>query len=531
MPDWPAPVERDAEVIQLREQLAIATNNLEFADDQISEAWADVELALEDRGWWRLTSEAQYQFSREGLGRGADVARVYAVVNPLIKRAIALRTSYVWGQGVSIVARDADVNEVVQDFLDDPGNKAVLHSGEAHERQERLCATDGNLFWACFTSPLTGRVQVRSLLFDEILEVITNPEDRSEPWFYLRQWSTVGLLPSGTGSGATSVNQVRRTYYPALGYYPASRPRTINGVPVAWDAPVLHAKVNDIEGWKFGIGDAFAALPWARMYSEFLTDWARVVKALSKFAWRLTGDRSSKAQAAAKKIQQVVGDVNTQALGGTKAGQMLGAGPGVNLEAIPKSGATIDANSGKPIAAMVGSAMGVPVTMLLADPGQTGARAVAETLDRPTELEMLKRRDFHKNVRAKLLEYVIQQAVIAPQGPLRGSIQRAAGASRLDVQLADDVDSTVDIVFPEMTQQDPETLINAIVNADSTQVLPPLVVARLLLQAIGVDDVDEILDDITDDDGNFVPPAVTVGSAAADRFRAGQDPAALLGNE
>jgi hypothetical protein len=64
----------------------------------------------------------------------------------------------------------------------------------------------------------------------------------------------------------------------------------------------------------------------------------------------------------------------------------------VNLEAIPKSGATIDSESGKPLAAMVAAALGMSVTMLLADPGTTGARAVAETLDKPTILEMGMRR-------------------------------------------------------------------------------------------------------------------------------------------
>ena len=38
------------------------------------------------------------------------------------------------------------------------------------------------------------------------------------------------------------------------------------------------------------MGDVYAAMPWARAYKGFLTDWARLVKALSKFAWRLTGD-------------------------------------------------------------------------------------------------------------------------------------------------------------------------------------------------------------------------------------------------
>lgn len=526
MPDWPNPQVQEAEVVQLRTALAQETNNRELMAEELQESFADAELAMEDQGWWRLTAQGQYEFSRNGLQRATDVSRVAAIVNPLLKRGVALRTAYVWGQGLSISARDADVNDLIQGFLDDPGNRASFSGEQAQERQERTCATDGNLIFACFTSPLTGRVQVRTFLFDEILDVITNPEDRTEPWFYLRQWSTIGLLPSGSGVGAASANQVRRSYYPALGYYPAQRVQSINGIPVAWDTPVLHARVNDLDGWQWGIGDIYAALPWARMYNEFLVDWARIARALSKFAWRLSGDRSSKARAAAARVQQVATDVDSLG-GGNRAGQLAASGPGMSLDAIPKTGATLDSQSGKPLAAMVASAIGIPVTMLLADPGQTGARAVAETLDRPTELEMEQRRSFHRDVRRQLLDYVIDQAVIAPQGPLKGTIRRAPG-DRLEVHLAGDVERTVDVVFPEMTQQDPEKFIEAIVAADGTNTLPPLTVARLLLQALGVDDLDEVLEDMTDDAGNFIPPDVTAGQVVVDAHNRGQDPAALV---
>jgi hypothetical protein len=43
-----------------------------------------------------------------------------------------------------------------------------------------------------------------------------------------------------------------------------------------------------------------------------------------------------------------------------------------------------------------------------------------------------------------------------------------------------------------------------------------------------VKDVDEILDDITDEDGNFIDPSVTAGQAAVDAFRRGEDPASTL---
>ena len=48
---------------------------------------------------------------------------------------------------------------------------------------------------------------------------------------------------------------------------------------------------------------------------------------------------------------------------------------------------------------------------------------------------------------------------------------------------------------------------------------------------IGVEkgrDVDEILDQFTDDAGNFIDPNVSAGDAAVDAYNRGDDPAAVL---
>ncbi|GAA3843951.1 hypothetical protein GCM10022226_78690 [Sphaerisporangium flaviroseum] len=67
------------------------------------------------------------------------------------------------------------------------------------------------------------------------------------------------------------------------------------------------------------------------------------------------------------------------------------------------------------------------------------------------------------------------------------------------------------------------------VEADSTQYLPPLVVVRLLLQVLKVRDVDEIIAHVTGDNGEFISPRDTAGQEAVDRFRRGEDPASAFG--
>lgn len=496
----------------------------------LEESMVDLELALEDAGWQRLGVNAAHEFSRAGLRRSAQVARIMVTANPLIRRGVNLRIAYVWGGGVTIVARAAgddggqDVNAVVQAFLDDDGNRAALTSNQAHEESERALGTDGNRFIACFTNPRTGRVQARTIPADEVEDVITNPEDRDDPWFYLRQW-TAQVVEPGSAGGTRTRKETRRALYPALRHRPAIRPRSIDGIPVQWDAPVKHVSVNRLDGWKFGIGDAYSAISWARGYKEFLEDWARLVKALSRFAWRATGDKRGKAQAMAARARQAASTSTTGQPNDVGATAVMG--PGQHLEAIPKSGATIDSQSGKPLAAMIAAGLDVPLTMLLADPGVTGARATAETLDHPTELMAGMRRTLWADTLRDILGYVIDQAVKAPAGPLSGTIRRDDNGREV-IELAGDTPRTIDVDWPDLTETSLDTLMAAVEKADGIGKLPPLLIVKLILQALKVKDPDEWIEQVTDDDGNFIDPGASAGQAAVDAFRRGQDPAEAL---
>lgn len=521
---------------RLQETFYRATGRAELAEelsaerravDFLTESMADLESRMYEPGWQELTASAAQEFSRQGLEQITAVCRVMAIKSPLIKRGLSLRQAYVWGEDVEISARDPKVNQVIQEFLDDEGNRRTFTGPGAREANERALGTDGNLFFALFTDPRTGRVQIRVVPWDEITDVITNPEDRSEPWFYRHQ----GWQDTRDPASGAVITRPRVAYFPALGYRPTRRPGTMRDItgedaPVRWDAPVVHIKVNALTGWKFGIGDAYAAVDWAMAYKDFLTDWARLIKSLSRFAWKLTTKGSK--QAAAK--TRVAAQPSRAASGESNhSGATAMVTPGMELEAIPKTGAVIDSESGRPLAAMVASALDVPVTMLLGDPGVTGARATAETLDTPTEMMAKQRRGIWSEAVNAILQHVIVSSVRAPDGPLRGTITQTG--SREQLKLRGRAEATIDIAWPDLTKTPTSVLIEAITKADQTTYLPPLVVARLLLQALGVQDVDEILKDLTGPEGVFVPPGVTAGQAAADRFRRGEDPAPVTGGD
>lgn len=521
----------------VRDRIALAEQRADAAEanlELVAEGIAELELALEDRGWERLLAGAVQEFSLDGLKRASALAAVMAVSHPLIKRGLALRAAYVWGKGVQITARAngdegaQDVNKVIQAFLDDRGNRKAFTGAQARQRLERTLGTDGQVCALFFTNPRTGAVRVRTFPFAEMADVFTNPQDRTDVWFIKRIWTSQTIDPA---SGMPVTTREAR-WYPALGYRPLTMPSVIGGIPVERDVPILHIRANELEGWVYGIGDAYAALPWARAYRDILTDWVTLFRALSQFAFRLStkGSKAQQARRALAARQQAP----APAANADRAGATAVLTEGDTLEAIPKTGATIDADSGRPVAAMIAASLGVPVTMLLTDPGVTGARATAETLDEPTENEMNGRRDLWGEVYRDICEHVIWAAVRAPQGPLKGSIVRDPLDNRDVVTLdgdEDESDHTIEITWPDLTQTPVNVLIAAIAEADATGKMPPVETLKLLLRALGVDDIDEIIEKMLDDQGNFIDPKATAGQSAADAFRRGQDPAAVVGDQ
>ena len=490
----------EAEVEALRKNLHLAVETMQdlFAVESI----AELELAFEDKGWKRI-GHSDDQFSEKGRQSARDVARTMAIANPLIKNGIAIRTGYIWGKGVQIQVEDdpdsgQDINEIVQTFLDDPDVRASFSGTQAREELERALGTDGERFWSLPTDSKTGQVKIRILKPDEIVGILTDPEDPSRPWFYRREYDHHEVDFGGNKKQAVP----RTVFHPALGYAPPSRQRTIYdaeaaaaGASILWDQPVRHMAVNRV-GLR-GVGDAYAALPWARGNKEFLEAWLTLTKALSQFAFRATSTSSKKVQALAQRVTSAAQQAGGPDVGGTFVGT-----PGNTIEAIPKTGANIDADSGRPISVMVAAAFQIPVTTLLGDPGATGARAVAETLAEPTQNAMNLRRDIHADAIRDIVNYVIDSAVKAKR--LRGTVTIIG--DREVVDLPEDDSRLVTVGWPNYSDIPVDVLVKAITTADQTMKVPPLVTLRLLLAALDVDDPEEIIEQVTDDAGNWIPP-------------------------
>lgn len=498
----------------LRGELVATRANTEL----LAEAYADLEALYRDDIGWRRIGEEEGQFTLEGRRRITALADLMITGNALIKRGVKLRTAYVWGQGVTVMVTDdgtegQDVAAVWREFWDEPTNRREFTAREAQTRYERRLASGGEAFWALPTDKVTGKVWIRHIPAGEIVDRVCDPEDDAQIWLYKRVWRAVVVDPV-TGLRDT---KDKITWYPALGFYPSSRPATWGGEEIRWDAPIRHVAVNvPDKDWR-GVGDVLAAMPWAKMDKEFLEDLAVYMRSLTRLLGQIT-TKGGKAR-----------DAAAAAIAHAQPGEFAITDPDTKLSIASKSGAQIDGETHRPFATLTAAALEVPVTMLLSDPGVTGARATAETLDQPTELMASDRREVHAELFRDIGGYVIDQAVIAPRGPLRGAVAKVG--DRIVVTLPEPDTRGIEVSWPEFDSTPLKDMVEAIVDADGTEKLPPVEILKLLAGAFAIENVDELIDQMTDDEGNWVDPRVSAGSDAARRFRQGDDPLDDIGDE
>jgi hypothetical protein len=179
------PLERMSKADLLEQHLTLIANY-----GLIQENLAELELALDDEGWRNMAFENDREFSTGGLQRVINLCRLMYVKNPLVGRAVGLQRLYVFARGVELEARDDKVNDQVQAFLNDDANEAEFWGHSARAAKEVTLATEANIFFAFFGPGKDGSVRVRTFPVDDFLggDIIRNPDDRREVWWYKRRW-------------------------------------------------------------------------------------------------------------------------------------------------------------------------------------------------------------------------------------------------------------------------------------------------------------------------------------------------------
>ena len=518
----------------LQQEVGQMANNEEI----MREAITSLELALEDSNWMRLIAEGEREFTREGLRRIAAMARVMFLKNPLIKREVMVKALYVWGQGISVRVKDPTINQVLQNFWDDPYNQAELTGHAGRMYKEIDLQVEGNIFFVFFMRPDTGQMRVRSLPPDEVGEIISDPEDQKTPWYYVRRWNEKKLnLQTGR------INTTRMTrYYPDWRYKPVQKPAKIQGFEVDWDTPIYHVRTGGLAEWKFGLSEVYTSLDWAKAYKDFLEDVASLMRSYSRFAYKLTlkNGTSKGVQATKSKLNSTYGTEGV--MGETNPSPVVGStfigSDQYDLQPMNLRGASISPEDGRRLLLMVASSAGLPETFFGDIKG--GTLATGKTLDRPTELMMRNRQMFWADIFRNIFQYVVRSAVSCSDGPLAqlGIVKTSAYNGLISEELIwnKGINARMEIEFPPVLERDVQTSVQAIVaaatlNGQQIQLFDEETVARLLLTALAQENADELMNDIYPNatpsvgqvDAGSAVPEDQPGAAQKDQSQASQE--------
>ncbi len=328
---------------------------------------AELEIALDDRGWKRMVAYGTYEFSRYGIQSIMLITRLYRIKSPLIGRGISISSYYPFSGGMDVSSPDKDANDAIQEFMADPRNASQL-SHSAFVKHEECCWTDGNLFWAYFTDAETGSVIERGIDALEICDIMTDPSDATVPWYYHRQWTEMDVdLTTGRRSTVP-----RDEWYAAINWEEIENfPKfdKIEGQPVAKDKtgfpiPVLHAKGGiTLPGSKFGIPKAYPALDWTRAYSEFLQNLCTTWKQLSRITSHIVAKGGAPSIAALKQTLATtfMNDLNSVEYNPPPVtGSALITGEGTKVNQMKASGITVSPEDSSRVLGMVCAAFGLP---------------------------------------------------------------------------------------------------------------------------------------------------------------------------
>ena len=349
---------------------------LRLENESLRESIVSNMIAIEDVGWAQIIGG-----DPTNVGPNLDILhrltidlRDMAATNPLHVRGAELRCGYVFGCGVNY----NNVKPKAQSLIDDPYNKSAVFGIDAQTAANLATFTDGNYFVVRDTK--TNELTVVPL--SQITGVVTHEQDPQRIHYLRRTWSTNG------------VNYTM--WYPLARYartkrnIPASIAADASQTPVNQHAVIYHRHTKRQAGWTFGIPDSLAAKIWTLLYTGYLKDDAKLVKALSQIAWAVSSKTKAGADSAAAKVM-IPGVAGTAVVG-----------DGTNLSAMSR-GADVNFNNGQPLAAMVATSFGVPVIALLSSPGASGGSyGAATTLDEPTLKVMMAEqtawKDFYEEI-------------------------------------------------------------------------------------------------------------------------------------
>ncbi len=331
--------------------------------------------------------------------------------NPLAFAIIEITTSFVLGKGLTIAANDPTVQRVLLDFWNDPDN-------HMETRVYSLCtelSLYGEQFVRFYINRMNGKVKVRQIDPSLIDEIETDPEDiETLLRFHKRPVGSTSISPG----------------------VPA--PVTLHDAPnfegewLQAGTEVVQFCINKVSNAKRGRSDLATLLPWLRRYKDWLTDRVRINKYKGAFLWDVRLQGADKKSIDRKKMEYSYPPEPGSVIIHNESETWTAVKPEIN--------ANEAAEDGRALKLML--AVGAQLPEHFLSDGANGNRATASEMGLPTFLKFARRQHVMRALLRTLLDRVLLEA-------------------RKARVLAADIDTSYDILFPEIDVADAQTLASA----------------------------------------------------------------------
>lgn len=372
--------------------LRSTVQNLSDQNQRLQESLTQVQAMFEreDRGWGRnfFMAEGEYGLSVWDLRDWGDQIRNAMVGNPLIKRGLALRTAYIWQDGIkyregTIPKEGRGRGTNVQGPIDQKSNQRNFFGTSARARREASLYADG--FVAYLGNNNTH--ELRAIPVREISADYRDPDFQGDVWAYRRTWLHYEV-GSRTGTEQHEwyfTDTFWDKWVPVINYGGVNE-------PVSKKHKIFTMNANPVDGFAYGSPDALAALIWSRIARDATMDGVTMTSALAAFAFKASVATKTSGDNASLKLA-------TPASAGATA--VLGAAN--DLVPMSSAGKSYDFEGLEPLVGLIASSLNVSVEALLSK-----SREVKElsTLDLATRLAMEARRAEHVEFDKRVLDWM-----------------------------------------------------------------------------------------------------------------------------
>lgn len=438
---------------------------------------------LQEPGWQLLSNGSTTLLTGLDRRQTNDEVRYYYHTDPTMHYMVELENAYTFARGISVKAKDPEIDGWLQRFWRHPRNRASLTTAAAQWELNKELQMEGELFFAFYTSTLTGQVTVRALPPQQVAQVVYAKGDSKLQQYFL----------------CDVFSPAKRTErYPLLDYRVADARKQLSQpdfIGSNTEIAVMQVLSDSIGGR--GLSPKRTSVRWIKALTGFMQDRAAITLAGSTFAFKqkIKGNRHAMQMATARwgayAAQMAHGEDGHERRQGANT---FIENEAANLEQLKFD--TMAANAYQDMRmfrqqAGIGSGI---FEHYLGDPS-TGNLATATAM----ELPMLKMFEFKQqfwiDVFDEILHYVLLQAV--RHGKLGDKamveLDQSGGYPIWVMEPLKGVDLTIDTLFPPIVQKDVAVQANAlaqVATAEATtgqQLLPSEKKAEIALNLFGGD--------------------------------------------